>query len=1085
VNLEGASARRETFLGQRAASGFVGSVAGLSTAILLALIAPASALAAPVLQVGVSHVPPAAPVPAGTYAVYKIYVFNAGDAPTTEAVTAEFTAPAGLEVTAVSDEIEEGFGIPVWDCAIAADSQAVSCTGPEFEGVPLSIGPGKEACVGELGEPCSLLVTLKTDPNLPPGSVNPTVQACGGGALACADGPDNPLLIVPLQLSLTEFDGDFLTAGGAPEARAGAHPHIASTEFFLGTFIAGNGLEFAVDDLKDSVVELPPGFVENPLAAPTCSEQQLLTLNCPPAGQIGTATIWYAGTHGTPGNPVAESVGVYNMTAPQGVPALFGFNVEGAPIHLDAELRTGGDYGITVKARNIPQVDTVVGVTFKLWGVPADPGHDAERYCIGTITPGCASGAPREPFISLPTSCLGPLETSIAVEGWLGGEAAAGFLSHDNEGNPIGAKACDTIDFSPSLEARPTTDVADAPSGLDADLHVPQNDDPDGTASAHLKDATVTLPQGLVVNPSGADGLAGCAPAEADLNGSGPAHCPDASKLGTVEIETPLVAHPLPGGIYLADPYDNPFDSLLALYLAVEDQQSGIVMKLAGRVIPDLVTGRLSATFEESPQLPFEDLRLHFFGGAGGALRTPALCGTYSTISVLTPWSAPDSGSSATPSDAYAIQNSPSGGTCPQSTDELPSTPSLDAGTVSPVAGASSRFVISLGRAAGTQGFDSFRLAAPPGLIASLAGIPYCPESALAAISSAPGTARTELDDSSCPANSRVGTISVGAGAGPQPLFLAGKVYLSGPYKGAPISLAVLVPVLAGPFDLGTVALRIAVHVDPDNAQLRLTSDSLPSILHGIPLDVRRLHIDFDRPEFARNPTSCDPTSIAATATSTQGAVVDLSERFQVGGCGGLGLRPRFDLRFSGGIGRNGHPALTALLRPRTGDANLEEATMILPRGALIDPGHLAGVCTKKDFAVRNCSPGSVRGRARAWSPALEQPLEGPIYLRESTARYPDLAVDLDGQVRLALLGQIQTPDGSIRARFDSLPDVPLNRLKLLLEGGKRGLLVNSEGLCRIQPRARVAIAAHNGVRRQLRARVTARPCPRSQGGRR
>jgi hypothetical protein len=1057
-------------------------VAGACALILLALAVPVSALAAPVLGVSSTHLPADAPVPQGTYARYEVAVSNTGTTATSAPVSVELAAPAGLEVTKAASEPFSEFTF--WSCSIAGDAQSAGCTGPELFGESFPIEAGEEACEGLIGDTCRILITVRADPGAPLGALAPTITACGGGASVCpataATAAADPIEIVPLAFDITSFDGSTLESNGDPATLAGSHPATATTDFFTTTLLDPEAHRFSTEDLKDAVVRLPPGLIDSPQAAPTCTQEELLGQDglpqCPAESQVGTVVLHTNGSVGPYEDGPAW--GVYNMEAGPGTPALFAFNVFGNTGQLYAKLRTGGDYGVSLIEKNAPQVTTLQfeGAKFTFWGIPADPSHDAERYCPGLESPGCPSvdAVHPKPFLTLPTSCPGPVLTSLELTSWQGGSAAASFLSHDNGGTPIGATGCNALDFSPTLEARPTTNVADAPSGLDVDLHLPQNEDVDGTAEAHLKDATITLPEGFVVNPAGANGLEACSQAQVGLHDEGPANCPDDAKLGTVQVETPLLDHPLPGAVYIATPYGNPFGSLLAIYVAIDDPESGTVVKLAGEVTADPQTGRLSASFEENPQLPFEDFSLHFFGGAGGALRTPVLCGSYTTTSSLTPWSAPDSGPPATPSDAYGVERAASGGACPTAIGQLPNSPSFDAGTVLPLAGLSSPFVLNLSRQASTESFDALGLTAPPGLTAALKGIPYCSEAALAGISSRAGTAQAEAERHSCPAASRVGTVTVGAGAGPEPFFLSGGVYLAGPHRSAPLSLAVVLPVLAGPFDLGSVVLRIAVQVDPLNAQLRLMSDPLPRIVSGIPLDLRELHIALDRPGFTRNPTSCDPTSITGTAGSPQGGVVGLSSRFQVGGCGDLGLKPRFEIRFSGATGRNGHPTLTALLRPRPGDTNLSAATVVVPRGELIDPRSLTKVCTRRRFAAGTCPAGSIQGWARVWSPLLDDPLEGRIYLRESSEKYPDLAVELKGRFDLALVGHVRTASGTIRARFDSLPDVPVSRLKLVLEGGRRGILVNSDGLCRDEYRATFSGIGHDGTRRRLRPRLAA-----------
>ncbi len=880
---------------------------------------------------------------------------------------------------------------------------------------------------------------------------------------------------------LTEFDGTVLQQNGDPATQAGSHPHTASTQFYVATDESDTGAGYPLGELKNAGVELPPGLVGNVQAIPTCTEQQLSSGRfapppCPRESQVGTATI-----NILIGQPAGEKFplkfGVYNLPVPFGLPAMFGFNVLGNVTHVYAELRTGDDYGLTTLAKNTPQTIPLEGVKFDFWGVPADPSHDGERgECLYFGSPtgdSCPSTAPLTPFLSLPTSCVGPVETFLDVTSWQNEADTASFISHDNTlpiPNPIGADGCNAVEFEPTLEARPTTTVADAPSGLDVNLHIPQNEDPEGTATAHLRETSVTLPEGLVINPSGANGLDGCSLSEFGFTSKEgdvihttpePAQCPDASKLGTVSLETPLLEKPMPGAVFIADPYANPFNSLLAIYIAVDDEKTSLVVKLAGEVKADPVTGQLTTTFKESPQQPFEDFRLHFFGGAGGALRTPAACGTYSTTSSLTPWTAPDSGPPATPSDPWAITQAPGGGTCPESEAARPHSPDLDAGTVSPIAGAHSPMVVNLRREDGSQQFSTVTVTPPPGLTARLAGTPYCPEAALATAASKSGN--EEKASPSCPAASRIGTVDVAAGAGPAPYWAQAAAYLTGPYKGAPLSMAIITPAIAGPYDLGTVVVRTALHVDPATAKITAVSDPLPTILQGIPLDIRQALIRLDKPSFSLNPTSCDPMAFDGSLASTLGQVAPLIERFQVGECGRLAFKPKLTLRLKGGTRRGAHPALRAVLRMPAGNANIARASVALPRSEFLDQGHIGTVCTRVQHAADACPAASVYGKATAFSPLLDQPLSGPVYLRSSDNKLPDLIASLDGQIHVDVAGRIDSFKGGIRNTFEAVPDAAVSKFVLEMAGGKKGLLQNSTNICKGKHLATAEFEAQNG----------------------
>jgi len=900
----------------------------------------------------------------------------------------------------------------------------------------------------------------------------------------------------PTPFSVTGFDGGAFQQNGAPLTLAGSRPFKASTEFSVSTVLASDGKTYPAEELKDVTTTLPPGLVGNPLAYPTCTQQQLITLSsengstsCPPESQVGLVRVCLVKID------QCEPAAVYNMQRPTGTaasrigtPGLFAFAVLNTATEIYAKVRTGEDYGLTVITKNAPQTLSIFSVHFTFWGVPADPSHDPERLCFGEYELGCTitPTPPLRPFISLPTSCIGSdgfpggaVETFLDATSWQGGEAGASFLSHDNSGNPIGPEGCDAVPFEPTLSAHPTTILGDAPSGLDVDLQVPQNEEPCDAgppvscpiATAHLKDTTVTLPPGLVVNPASANGLGACSPAQFGYTGTdakGVVHttpevasCPDAARLGSVEVESPAVDHPLEGSVYIAAPHQNPFGSLLALYITIDDPQTGIVAKLAGKVSADPANGQLTATFENNPQLPFEHFRLHFFGGAGGSLRTPALCGTYTTTSSLTPWSAPDSGPPASPSDPWTIS-----GDCAQSAAALPNSPSFDAGTVAPLAHRFSPFVVHLRRNDGSQTFSALNITPPPGLVAKLAGTAICSEGALAAAAAKSGAQETASP--SCPLASKVGAVTAGAGAGPAPYYAHGALYLAGPYKGAPLSFAAITPATAGPFDLGTIVVRAPVYVDPRTAQVSTTTDPIPQILQGIPLDVRSLDISLDRPDFTQTGTSCDPSAVRGSLISSLGQLTSLGSRFQLAECTRLGFKPKMSLFLKGATKRGGHPALTVVLRTRPGDANIASLSLAMPRSEFLDQAHIRTICTRVQFAADACPPAAVYGEARVETPILDYPLSGHVYLRSSDNTLPDLVPDLRGPayqpLKVESAGRTDSIRGGIRNTFDFIPDAPFTKLLTQLQGANKGLLVNSRDICAETFRATVKYTAHNGM---------------------
>jgi len=613
-------------------------------------------------------------------------------------------------------------------------------------------------------------------------------------------------------------------------------------------------------------------------------------------------------------------------------------------------------------------------------------------------------------------------------------------------------------------------------------------------STAHLRDTVVTLPRGLAINPSAADGRTGCplsGPEGINLPGSGepaqsePARCPASSKVGTVKVETPLVDHPIQGTVYLARQGENPFGSLIALYIAVNDPQTGIVVKLAGKGEPDPVTGQLTTTFQNNPQLPFEDFDFDFSGGPRAPLTTPPLCGPYTTTTELTPWSFPE-GAKAFPSDFFALSGAP-GGPCPGSEAQMPNAPLFEAGTVTPLGGAYSPFVLKLSRENGSQRFAALNTTLPEGVTANFKGVAECSEAqiAQAASRSAPGQGALEKQSPSCPSGSQIGVVNVGAGSG-APIFVQGNVYLAGPYKGAPFSLAIVTPGVAGPFDIGTVVARAALYVNEETGQGTVKSDPLPTILAGIPLDIRSIAVKIDRAGYVLNPTSCEAKAVTGELITTTGAVAQLRNRFQVGGCRGLDYSPKLTLSLKGGTRRSAHPSLHSVFTQPSGQANSKRIVAILPPTEFIDPLRTANPCTRPQFAAGNCPPASVLGKARVFTPLFDKPLEGPVYFRANggARELPDAVADLHGRVHVVLVGFVDavhrkgSESSRVRTTFANVPDAPVTKAIIQLKGGKKGTLVNSANLCKVPNIATIKMVAQNNKTQESNLRI-ATSCPK------
>ncbi|HWA55396.1 MAG TPA: hypothetical protein VG816_14595 [Solirubrobacterales bacterium] len=1059
------------------------AIALLALGALLVPASQASAAQAPAWRFDVSSVPTNL-VPGSVFEEgnpsYMAVATNVGTAPTEGPVTITDTLPAGLTLEAARPTGEaEG------SCSTAGSTATCVFPGP--------IHPG-EVIYAEVGFDVDGTGTILHEGDLITDQA--IISGGGTGAVVAENTTEVSSTPAPFEFlpGIPGFGMSPYAEDGTAETLAGGHPHVMTVNLSFSTEILGSLPQGTDGGVRDINVYLPHGTIVNPTATPRrCSEVQLEAYGCPANSQIGVVNV---GT--SIGSATVGAEPLYNMEPAPGKASNFGFVVIFFPVHIEGGVRAG-DYTEMAEVQGIPDLfgKPTMSTQVLFWGDPSAPSFDYARR--GTYFGDCEEApcpVPEQdtPALSMPTSCAEAPVGEAEMVSWEhpnGPPVKRKDTLRDANGNEIGTTGCAGLEFNPTLKARPTTSVADSPSGLEVDLGVPQTDSLSERATAHLRKTVVTLPEGLVVNPSGANGLAGCSSAQLGIDNAtavpngNPVTCPDASRIGSVEVDTPLVDHPLAGSVYAATPHDNPFGSLLAIYAVIDDKPSGILIKLPGHVVPDPNTGRLVATFDNNPQLPFSHFKLNFFGGAHGVLRTPSTCGNYSTTSEMTPWSAPDSGPPATPKDDYSISTPPAGGGCGAS---LANAPSLDAGVVSPVAAKYSPFVLHLRRGDGTQPISSFTTKLPPGLTGKLAGVAQCSDAELA--SAATKTGAQEQASPSCPASSHLGSVVAGAGAGPSPFYANGNAYLAGPYKGAPLSLAVITPAVAGPYDLGTIVVRAALRVDGSTGQITAESDPIPSILQGIPLDVRSIDVQIDRPQFSLTGTSCDPSSFEGSATSTLGQVAPLTTRYQLGECQDLAFKPKLGIRLFGSTKRGGHPALKGTVTMPAGGANIAQASVALPHSEFLDQSHIGTVCTRVQFAEgdgngSNCPPASIYGSAKATSPLVDYTLEGPAILRSSTHKLPDLVVALHGPpsqpIAVDVAGRIDSVNGGIRTTFEGVPDLPVSSFVLSMQGGKKGLLQNSTNVCKAANKATALLAAQNGKGVELRPELKNSKCGKAK----
>jgi hypothetical protein len=1057
---------KETMLARRFAS--AGSVVAMALIVLLSLVPPATAAgAAPRWEVRVIAKPyHATPGPNN---LYEVVLTNLGEAPANPTSTVELGLPPGVTFEAVHSDSDH------WSCV---EATVLTCT--------TSALPGYEYVD-------KFFIEVSIAPTAPDDLVV-HARVSGGGGPEVQGSFTNYLTPVAARYEILGFASFGTDSGGASDLAAAGHPNGLNLALTTPVVRAADGTANGVESAKDLIFDFPTGFYASPTAAPTCPITTFFAIRapeCPAGSQIGAFSVsGGAGVAkgGAGGQGFVETRNpVFNLTPERGYPAELGFYDE----ELNAAVVAQGQLAHSSSGYLVRVVVPTANLgLFGPWYLQTSVFGNPQKRA-GLPGPGKA-------FLTNPSECNGnPRSTGAHIDTYakpaplaLNADGSTDFESADfsdsrwhnatAEAPPVAG--CEALQFNPTIRFKATEFAADSPTGLNIDVAVAQNEDPEGLATPPLRDATVSLPKGLVVDPSSADGLSGCTEVQLAPDSTDPGNCPESSKIGTATLRTPLIEHQLEGSVYLGTPECAPCSNadassgkLLKLYIEINDPKTGVVVKLPGTVAADPGSGQLTATFTENPQLPFEELELHVKSGARAPLTTPSTCGEYTTTSDLMPWSAPQSGPDAKPQSRFQITSGPNGSGCPNGEGGLSNSPKFEAGTTVPLAGTYSPFVLKVSRENGSQRIGSLEATLPAGLLGRLAGIPYCSDAAIAAAGSKGG--RAEQASPSCPLASEVGTVNVGAGSG-NPFYVQGHVYVAGPYKGAPLSLEIITPAVAGPFDLGTVAVRTALYVNESTAQIHAVSDPIPSILAGIPLDVRSIALNMDRPEFTLNPTSCNAMAVLGQATSTLGQSAALQSRFQVGGCRGLQFKPELKLAFSGQTKRTGFPAVKAVLtQPKGQNANLAGASVILPKGMLIANAHISNPCTRVQFNSgklpgEGCPAKSILGSAKVWTPLLEKPEEGKVYFRSNGGEreLPDLAVALRGQIPLQLLGFIDSVGKKgaevrrVRSRFQGLPDAPVSRFELKLSGGKKGLLQNSKNLCKVSDKAKFALTGQNGA---------------------
>jgi hypothetical protein len=917
---------------------------------------------------------------------------------------------------------------------------------------------------------------------------------------------------------------------GTPDVQAGSHPYALNTTFVLHEEGPSGG------DLKDVRVELPPGFVGDPTATPRCTYQEFIKEHCSNETAVGLATT-YLDVVTQPGELHATTNSIYNIVPPPGVAAEFGYIVaRETPVLLETSVRTGGDYGLTTTVSDLNQAVVVGASKVTIWGVPADPAHNPWRggcevqaaadglapieepnyglregedelegplrYNSENPQPegmpeslnNCATSVPEAPLLTNPTSCGAPRTATLGVDSW---QEQGAFKSLPASLPEL--SGCEGLDFSPTLTVKPDSEAGSTPAGLNVDLEVPQEatSNPAGTAEADVKDTTVTLPAGMQLSPSAADGLQACSNAQVgftemkelspstepgvqtpqfkakvydEANGQEEATlCPVASKIATVKIKTPLLEGELTGSVYLAAPQnfvglpENPFSSLVAMYLVAEEKARGVEVKLAGRVSPNPVTGQITTTFENTPQLPFSDLKLDFYGTDRAPLATPASCGSYRTAASLQSWSGKAKSPAAEP---FEIVSGPNGSACPGSS--LPFSPSLATGVPNINAGSFSNLTTTFSREDGQQSLSGITLHYPPGLSGILAGIPLCGEA--------------QANAGTCSSASEIGETIVSVGLGNDPFSVTGgKVYLTEKYDGAPFGLSIVNPAKAGPFDLQEgrpVIVRAKIEVDPHTAALTVsTTNEIPHIIDGIPLQIKHVNVNITgvggNNKFTFNPTSCNPMKVEGTISSAEGGSAAVSDPFQVTNCQALKFTPKFSVSTSGKTSKAKGASLTAKLsepnEAQGSQANIAKVKVELPKQLPSRLTTLQKACTNAQFEANSagCPSESKIGYATVNTPLLPVPLTGPaIFVSHGGEAFPSLTMVLQGYgVTVDLVGTtFISKAGVTSTTFKTVPDVPFSTFELTLPEGKYSALAANGNLCTQKLTMPTEFIAQNGA---------------------
>jgi hypothetical protein len=1080
----------------------------------------------------------------GSYARVDVIAYDLGDAPVEASETSPVTIATKLPSWLVPTPIEfHSAKDPAVSGAVGPKSFNGSVFGRKLSCEEVTVSCMFEAPVSPF-VPIRVNILAKVEPGAEQSSERSIETTITGGDTPSARVVE-PLTVsseaVPFGVEKYEMTPE--TETGAQDTQAGSHPFQLTTSLSFNSELNTNNPEQILEPIaphlvKDVRVHLPVGLVGNATALPQCGEVDFTTLlnesfnQCPADTVVGVAMTTFSEPKTLPF--YTKPAPIFNLVPAPGEPARFGYVIDGIPVVLDTSVRTGSDYGVTVTASNIQQISSVIESTVTFWGVPDSHSHDAsrgwgcvaEKYYVvaGAAEEPCEGGeASPKPFLTLPTSCRGPFQSSVEVDSWNEPEPESKSLVVEAPTPKL--DGCNQLPFKAGIEAAPDIESASSPTGLKVNVHVPQTTavNPEGISASDVKDIQVTLPEGMTLNPSGANNLEACSEGLVGFTGFGELNpegepktntalftprkpgsidaiadgeteafkqginfCPDASKVGTVSISTPLLpaTQHLTGSVYLASQNENPFGSLVAMYIVAEDPVSGVLVKLPGEVSLNQTTGQITATFENNPQLPFEDATLEFFGGERAPLSTPTHCGTYTTTASFAPWS----GNGAVSSESkFNITSGPNGSACPGLS--LPFSPSLTGGMTNINAGAFSPLTTTIGREDGQQNINQVQLKMPPGLSGILSGVPLCGEA--------------QANAGMCGEASKIGSTIVSVGLGGDPYSVTGgRVYLTGPYQGAPFGLSIVNPAVAGPFNLGNVVVRAKIEVNPTTAALTVTTNSeaegyaIPHILQGIPLQIKHINVTIERPGFTFNPTNCTPASITGSVGSFEGGSSAVSVPFQVTNCATLKFAPKFSVSTPGHTSKVDGAGLTAKLSypvaAQGTQADIKAVKVDLPKQLPSRLTTLQKACTAKQFETNpaNCPKASKIGYAKVSTPLLPVPLEGPaIFVSHGGEAFPSLTMVLQGYgVTVDLVGTTYISHAGITSTtFKTVPDVPFNTFELTLGQGPYSALAanlptkDKGSFCGQTLSMPTAFVAQNGLEIHESTKLSVSGCPKTK----